>query len=38
VTELIPEKRRVKFECVCAVDGEPVVTGEAMLMVPSRAA
>lgn len=38
VTELVPEKKRAKFECVCAVDGKPVVVGEAMLMVPSRAA
>ena len=38
VTELIPEKKRVKFECVCSVDGKPVLGGDAMLMVPSRAA
>lgn len=38
VSELIPEKKRAKFECVCAVDGKPVVVGEAMLMVPSRGA
>ncbi|MCB1513464.1 MAG: MaoC family dehydratase [Hyphomicrobiaceae bacterium] len=38
VTELIPEKKRAKFECVCAVGGTPVLIGEAMLMVPSRAA
>lgn len=38
VTELVPEKKRAKFECVCAVDGKPVVVGEAMLMVPSRGA
>ena len=38
VTELIPEKMRAKFECVCAVGGTPVLIGEAMLMVPSRAA
>ncbi len=38
VTELIPEKKRVKFECVCSVDGKPVLVGDAMLMVPSRAA
>jgi 3-hydroxybutyryl-CoA dehydratase len=36
VTEVIPEKKRARFECVCAVDGKPVLTGEAMLMVPSR--
>ena len=38
VTELVPEKKRAKFECVCAVDGKPVVVGEASLMVPSRPA
>lgn len=36
VVEVIPEKKRARFECVCAVDGKPVVTGDAMLMVPSR--
>jgi 3-hydroxybutyryl-CoA dehydratase len=38
VTELIPEKKRVKFACECTVNGSPVVLGEAMLMVPSRSA
>ncbi len=38
VTELVPEKKRAKFECVCSVDGKPVVVGEAVLMVPSRPA
>ncbi|MFN3868868.1 MAG: MaoC family dehydratase [Hyphomicrobiaceae bacterium] len=38
VVEVLPEKKRARFECVCAVDGKPVVTGEAMLMVPSRGA
>lgn len=32
------EKRRVRFETVCAVDGKPVLTGEAVLMVPGRPA
>ncbi len=36
VVEVIPEKKRARFECVCSVNGKPVVTGEAMLMVPSR--
>jgi len=36
VAEIISEKRRVRFECVCAVNEKPVVVGEAMLMVPSR--
>ena len=36
VAELIPEKKRAKFECVCTVNGKPVVQGEAVLMVPGR--
>jgi 3-hydroxybutyryl-CoA dehydratase len=36
VAELVPEKRRAKFECVCTVGGKPVVQGEAVLMVPTR--
>jgi 3-hydroxybutyryl-CoA dehydratase len=38
VAELIPEKKRAKFDCVCTVDGKPVVQGEALLMVPGRPA
>ena len=38
VAELVPEKKRAKFECVCAVNGKPVVQGEAVLMVPARPA
>lgn len=38
VVEIVPEKKRARFECVCAVGGKPVVVGEAMLMVPSRGA
>jgi 3-hydroxybutyryl-CoA dehydratase len=38
VAELIAEKRRAKFSCVCSVNGKPVVEGEAMLMVPARPA
>jgi 3-hydroxybutyryl-CoA dehydratase len=36
VTELVPEKKRARFSCVCSVDGKPVVEGEAVLMVPAR--
>lgn len=36
VAELVPEKRRAKFECVCTVGRKPVVQGEAVLMVPTR--
>lgn len=38
VMELYPAKRRARFECVCSVDGKPVLEGEAILMVPSREA
>jgi 3-hydroxybutyryl-CoA dehydratase len=38
VAELIPEKRRARFDCVCTVNGKPVVQGEAVLMVPLRPA
>ena len=37
VMELYPAKRRARFECTCSVDGKPVLEGEAVLMVPSRA-
>ncbi len=38
LTELVPEKKRAKFETVCSVSGKPVLTGEAVLMIPSRPA
>jgi len=38
VMELYPAKRRARFECVCTVEGKPVLEGEAVLMVPSREA
>ncbi len=38
VVELIAPKRRARFECVCLVNGKPVLEGEAVLMVPGRAA
>lgn len=38
VMELYPAKRRARFECVCSVDGKPVLEGEAVLMVPGRPA
>jgi 3-hydroxybutyryl-CoA dehydratase len=38
LVELIPEKRRARFDCVCSVNGKPVLTGEAVLMVPARPA
>jgi 3-hydroxybutyryl-CoA dehydratase len=36
--ELIPEKKRAKFETVCEVAGKPVLVGEALMMIPSRSA
>jgi 3-hydroxybutyryl-CoA dehydratase len=38
LVELLIEKKRVRFETTCAVKGKPVLTGEAVLMVPSRPA
>lgn len=38
LVELVPEKKRARFETVCAVNGKPVLTGEAVLMVPTRTA
>lgn len=38
IVELVPEKKRAKFDCVCTVGGKPVVQGEAVLMVPPRPA
>ena len=38
VVETWPAKRRVRFECVCSVEGKPVLEGEAVLLVPGRPA
>lgn len=38
VAELLPAKRRARFDCICTVDGKPVLEGEAILMVPARPA
>jgi 3-hydroxybutyryl-CoA dehydratase len=38
VMELYPVKRRARFECVCTVDGQTVLEGEAVLLVPARPA
>ena len=37
IRDLIPEKRRAIFHCVCMVGDKTVLEGEAVLMVPSRA-
>ena len=36
VAELIPAKRRARFDCVCTVGEKVVLEGEAILMVPGR--
>ncbi len=36
LVELIPDKKRARFECLCTVAGKPVLMGEAVLMVPPR--
>src|SRR6476646_3331747 len=36
VAELIPEKSRARLSGICAVDGEVVLDGEALVKVPSR--
>jgi len=38
VAELFPAKRRARFDCMCTVEGKPVLEGEAILMVPARPA
>jgi 3-hydroxybutyryl-CoA dehydratase len=35
LVELIPQKKRARFETVCSVGGKPVLSGEAVLMIPS---
>lgn len=37
VAELTPEKKRARLICDCAVDATTVLSGEAMVRVPSRA-
>ena len=37
VAELMPEKSRARLACVCEVDGETVLDGEALVKVPSAA-
>jgi 3-hydroxybutyryl-CoA dehydratase len=38
VAELIPAKKRVRFDCVCTIEGKPVLEGEAVLMLPAPSA
>ncbi|WP_457649197.1 MaoC family dehydratase [Profundibacter sp.] len=37
VTDIIPEKRRVALECVAKVGDTVVITGNALVLAPSRA-
>jgi hypothetical protein len=36
VQELIPEKSRARLSCICSVDDEVVLDGEALVKVPAR--
>lgn len=36
VREVVPEKRRVLFDCLCSVGDVVVVEGEALVMAPAR--
>lgn len=36
VAELMPEKSRARLFCLCEVDGEVVLDGEALVKVPSE--
>jgi 3-hydroxybutyryl-CoA dehydratase len=36
VAELMPEKSRARLACVCIVEGEVVLEGEALVKVPSQ--
>lgn len=36
IVDLIPAKRRARFDCICSVNGKTVLEGEAILMVPGR--
>ena len=37
VREIVPEKRRVTFDCVCRIGDTVVIEGEALVMAPARA-
>jgi 3-hydroxybutyryl-CoA dehydratase len=36
ITNIDLSRARVRFDCVCEVEGKPVVKGEAVVFVPSR--
>jgi len=38
VREVVPEKRRVLFDCICRVGETVVIEGEALVMAPARPA
>lgn len=37
IREIVADKRRVVFDCICTVDGKPVIEGDATLMVSRKA-
>ncbi|QRE74302.1 MaoC family dehydratase [Methylobacterium aquaticum] len=37
VAELVPDRRRARLSCICSVNGETVLDGEALVKVPTRA-
>ncbi|MBN9049833.1 MAG: MaoC family dehydratase [Rhizobiales bacterium] len=38
VIDLVPEKHRARLSCICKVDGEVVLDGEALVKVPTATA
>lgn len=36
VVDLMPAKRRARFDCFCTVNGKTVLDGEAIMLVPAR--
>ena len=36
VADINTDKKRVTLDCVCSVKGDPVIKGEALIMVPAR--
>lgn len=36
VKELFPEKKRALFETICTVNGETVIDGDALILIPGR--
>ena len=36
VTEIISDRKRVRFNCIARVSGKPVIKGDALVIAPSR--